>query len=222
MLRFERQHCGNIRDVLCIPTASAGEAVESLRNGGFIPCLEVCDEADDEEGCPWPPLSAEADGGGNWNHHVARYAVPMKLWSKDEATGCGVGFDCKYDMAKSILYAKLEMTGIDVGAQRSLKGAITSLFDVSEASGARRITIGLGAQQAGNPECVCNLLYLGFQVTHPRKAPLANIALLLDFNIGWPTQGPPSTSDQTVTGTSECSTSAEDVECRGCEIPDSD
>jgi hypothetical protein len=146
----------------------------------------------------------------------------MKLWSKDDATGCGVGFHCQYDVTKSILYARFETTGIGSGTQRSLKGAITSLFDVSEASHARRITIGLGAQDAGNAECVCNLLYLGFQVTHPRKSPFEDIALLLDFNIGWTGVGAASTSDQTLTGTSECSTSAEEAEGRGCGIPDSD
>jgi len=203
MLRFERSNQGGRgRDVLCLPTATAPEAQDALREGGFSPSEEQGDETDDEEGnIGTPPSVVSTDGGG----HIASRTVPMKLWSLDQDTGNGVGFLCSNDMRKSVLYAKLALRGMTTG-ERFLKRAITSLFDVAEACTSRRITIGLSSDHAGNPDFVCSLLYLGFQVAPPRRSPLANIALLLDFDIGWPTGG--LSSDQNLTATSDCSTSA--------------
>jgi hypothetical protein len=97
---------------------------------------------------------------------------------------------------------------------QSMKAAITTLLDVAESCGARKITLGLSQQNASCAELVCSLLYLGFEVAPPRKFPLICAALQLDFDIGWPTQGanvPATQSEQTCTATSECSTSAEDA-----------
>ena len=89
-----------------------------------------------------------------------------------------------------------------------MKGAIATLLDVAEALNSRKITLGLSPEHAGCAELVCSLLYLGFQVMPSHKSPLVNTALLLDFDIGWPSQGG---SGGIWTGTSDCSTSAEDV-----------
>jgi len=97
---------------------------------------------------------------------------------------------------------------------QSMKAAITTLLDVAESCGARKITLGLSQHNASCAELVCSLLYLGFEVAPPRKFPLICAALQLDFDIGWPTQGgnvPATQSEQTCTATSECSTSAEDA-----------
>lgn len=221
MLKFERSGITRLgvatRDVLCLPSTSAGEAEDSLRNGGFVPCGEAsCEDSGDEDGCPRPPPPAFADEGGTWNNNLSMNAVPMKLWCVDEDTKSGVGFDCKYDVAKSVLYAKLFVQTEDEGAraheadagERSLKRAISSVFDVAEACNARRMTIGLGSDHSGNPEFVCSLLYLGFEVVHPQKSPLDNVTLMLDFNIDYPGSGSCLSSDHTHTGTSDCSTSA--------------
>jgi hypothetical protein len=133
----------------------------------------------------------------------------MKLWSSDKDTQSGAGFLCVHDVTRSVFYAKLESAeGQDDG--EATKGAITTLLDVAEACNSRKITLGLGPEHAGCAELVCSLLYLGFQVVPPRKSPLANTALLMDFDLGLPVSGGPFSSDHTCTGTSECSTSAED------------
>mmetsp|Transcript_104944 Transcript_104944/g.338417 ORF Transcript_104944/g.338417 Transcript_104944/m.338417 type:complete len:167 (+) Transcript_104944:337-837(+) len=146
-------------------------------------------------------------------------AVPVEMWSGDQDTRSCVGFACAIDTMKGIFYAKLQsrpeeeqMDDLLVqgsAAERAVKGAITTLLDVAEACNARKITLGLGPQHAGCAEFICSLLYLGFQVVPSRKSPLVNTALLLDFDIGWPAPGLPTSSD-TCTGTSDCSTSAED------------
>ncbi|CAK0838169.1 unnamed protein product [Prorocentrum cordatum] len=121
--------------------------------------------------------------------------------------------------AERIFYAKFgasrgEADGDGAGdTERATKGAITTLLDVAEGCRARKITIGLGPEDAGSAELVCSLLYLGFQVVPSRKSPLVDTALLLDFDIGWPSlPGAPfsSENDYTCTATSECSTSAEE------------
>jgi hypothetical protein len=109
---------------------------------------------------------------------------------------------------KGVFYAKLTQRSsaeLDEDAQRVTKGAITSLLDVSEASRSRKISLGLDPVLTGNTELICSLLYLGFQVVPPRKYPLADVALILDLDLGF--QGPEwSHSDNTYTGTSDCST----------------
>jgi len=134
----------------------------------------------------------------------------MKLWSSDKDTDSTAGFLCTHDLSRGVFYAKLESSG---GGQdedgEEIKGAITTLLDVAEACNSRKITLGLGPEHAGSADLVCSLLYLGFQVMPSRKSPLVNTALLLDFDIG-PPAGGNLLSDYTCTGTSECSTSAED------------
>lgn len=129
-----------------------------------------------------------------------------------------MGFRCVHDVRRRIFYAKFRASRGDAdgdapgGTERATKGAITTLLDVAEARRSRKITIGLGPEDAGSAELVCSLLYLGFQVVPSRKSPLVDTALLLDFDIGWPSLpgGPFFSSDYTCTATSECSTSAEE------------
>jgi len=137
-------------------------------------------------------------------------ALQSELWSRDEDTGAEVGFMCVHDLAKGVFYAKL-MQGVgsskalDEDTQRVTKGAISTLLDVSEASHSRKISLGLDPVLAGNHELICSLLYLGFQVVPPRKYPLEGVALILDLELSL--QGPEwSHSDNTYTGTSDCST----------------
>lgn len=148
--------------------------------------------------------------------------VPLTLWSSDKDSQNDVGFQCVFDMVKRVFYAKLEAAegGIDEDGEAT-KGAITTLLDVAEACSARRIALGLGPEHAGCAELICSLLYLGFQVVPSRKSPLVNIALLLDFDIG-PAAGGFLVSDHTHTGTSECSTSAEDAGPLDNGVTDSD
>jgi len=118
---------------------------------------------------------------------------------------------CVHDVTKNVFYAKLQFSNGDVDEDgEAIKGAITTLLDVAEACNSRKITLGLEAEHAGLAELVCSLLYLGFQVVPSRKSPLANIALLLDLDLGLPAVGGHVSSDYSRTGTSECSTSAED------------
>eukprot|EP00928_Gymnodinium_smaydae_P038672 TRINITY_DN26624_c0_g1_i1.p1 TRINITY_DN26624_c0_g1~~TRINITY_DN26624_c0_g1_i1.p1 ORF type:complete len:222 (-),score=27.25 TRINITY_DN26624_c0_g1_i1:66-731(-) len=209
MLRFERCHAGSLIEVVHLPPAAANEAEDALRVGGFVPCGEcLSEEPDDEDASPYPPpFAATAVGGGGRSATwlAAPSSIPMKLWCAED--GSGVGFDCRFEVAKRVLYAKLTRQAV-VG-ERCLKGALKSLLDVAEASAARKITIGLGPDIAAQPDYICSFLYVGFQVTHPRKSPLTDVALMLDFFTGLPAGGLASSSDQGFTGTSECSTSAE-------------
>jgi len=215
MLNFERCNGkGSVRDVLSVPASTVEEAQDALRNGGFVACDEQLEDSDDEDGCINPPSSAYADEGGI-QAQFNRQAFQTKLWSIDGDTGSAVGFYCQHDLAKRVMFAYLKVKGR--AGERYLKRAITSLFDVAEACSSRRITIGFGAEYAGNPEFVCSLLYLGFQVVPPRKSPFANVALMLDFHIGVASGS--HSSDHTYTGTSDCSTSAEDCELLGSESP---
>lgn len=197
----------------------------------------VDEGGDDEDGSRGPPSHALACEGGpststqrrtGSHQHWSSREVPIKLWSSDKkASGHGVGFDCVHDMSKGIFYAKLETKseGDSTGggdsvailqgtsAERSTKGAITTLFDVAEACSARKIALGLGPETAACAELVCSLLYLGFQVAPSTKSKLQNVALLLDFDMAISSHpGGHSTSDHTHTATSDCSTSAEDLE----------
>lgn len=182
---------------------------------------------DDEDGNIGPPLHAIACGGGTRTFlgRLGSRALPVTLWSSDEETQCVVGFACTHEVSRAVLYAKLEAQsgpGLadfpGVAVERSTKGAITTLLDVAEALKVRKITLGLSPDHAGWAELVCCLLYVGFQVAPTRKSPLIGAALLLDFDIAYPSQGG---SDNTCTGTSDCSTSAED-ELALDSSPDSD
>jgi hypothetical protein len=138
----------------------------------------------------------------------------LELWSTDEETGSTVGFFGAHDITKGVLYMKMCADGGDVhGEEKPTKSAITSLLDIADSCRAKKLTIGLGVEHAGSVDFMCSLLYLGFQVVPSRKSPLPDCALLLDLDIGWPADSnahPWSSTDHTCTGTSDCSTSAED------------
>lgn len=204
-----------------------GEAEESLQAAGFTPCGETPDEGcDDEDGSLGPPPRAQARGGGNRTRRPPRTrpsrAVPIELWSSDKRSiGDAVGFMCVHDVPKGVLHAKMasKLGGArgdgsavlkGAAAERATKGAITTLFDVAEACNARKLTLGLAPEHAASAELVCSLLYLGFQVSPPRKSPLEDIALFLDFDMATPSYPGGHSTDHTCTATSDCSTSAED------------
>lgn len=145
----------------------------------------------------------------------------MELWSTERDTGNKVGFTCAHDGMSNIFYAMPASSGDasvhssalcqqGTAAQRATKSAITALLDVAEACQARRITIGLSPEHAACSDFVCALLYLGFQVAPSRKSPMVDCALTVSLDIAWPPQGEPWDHTNTNTGTSECSTSAED------------
>lgn len=163
---------------------------------------------EDDDG-PMPPLE--------WGRMLGNpdRILQSELWSRDEDTGAEVGFICVHDLAKGIFYAKLTQRhsrALDEDTQRVTKGAISTLLDVSEASRSRKISLGLDPTLAGKHELICSLLYLGFQVVPPRKYPLDGVALILDLELGL--QGPEvsqsdnqgTATDNTYTGTSDCST----------------
>ncbi|CAK0838167.1 unnamed protein product [Prorocentrum cordatum] len=172
------------------------------------------------DGSIGPPPGGSPSGGGSHTQRSPppsrRELAPYELWSRDEEAGAAVGFRCVHDVRRRVFYAKFEARNTEPDArgsdlERATKGAITTLLDVAEACRSRKITIGLGPEDAGSAELVCSLLYLGFQVVPSRKSPLVGTALLLDFDIGWPSfPGGTLSSDYTCTATSECSTSAEE------------
>lgn len=169
-------------------------------------------DADGEDGNPSTLSRAHVRQGGILDN--PNRAFLSELWSRDEATGAEVGFVCVHDLLKGVFYAKLTQRSsepLDEDAQRVTKGAITTLLDVSEASRSRKISLGLDPVLTGNTELICSLLYLGFQVVPPRKYPLADVALILDLDLGFQGHEWSHTSDNTCTGTSDCSTNdAED------------
>lgn len=221
---------------------AAGEAAEALQITGFVPGKEDTGEADDEDGslCPPPRAFVRGGGSGSVQNSYSYRAVPVMLWSSDQVSNSHVGFECQNDYIKGNFYAKpLENsdgggaanTLEGQGAERSTKGAITTLLDVAEALNSRKITLGLNAEQAGCTEFVCSLLYLGFQVVPVRKTSplLSDTALLLDMELGWPGAGPAGsseshahTTDHTFTGTSDCSTEAQDYGSPESDFPDSE
>mmetsp|Transcript_70619 Transcript_70619/g.147920 ORF Transcript_70619/g.147920 Transcript_70619/m.147920 type:complete len:197 (-) Transcript_70619:244-834(-) len=181
---------------------------------GFVPCGEALDEGDDDkDGSLRPPLRSRGGGlssllqlGPGW--------LPIELWSS-EGNGTnseeGAGFLCCLDVLRKVFYAKLEISEGRDGDDCTCKSAISALLDIAEACQARKITLGLGPEHAGNAELFCSLLYLGFQVAPSPKSPLSdNAVLLLDFDLGLPMYQDLVVSDHTCTATSECSTSAED------------
>jgi len=190
-----------------------GEATEALQEAGFAVSGEG-EGADDEDGSLCPPPCALARGGGL---HGSRLQLPdqgvapielMSFERDDESTA--VGFVCVREVAKKSLFASLVASESGEPGGRSTKSAITGLLDLAEACVASKIVVGLGSEHAGCANLVCTLLYLGFQVVPPRKCPLADAALLLEFDIGPPARMQYLSSDQTCSGTSDCSTSAED------------
>mmetsp|Transcript_95774 Transcript_95774/g.298276 ORF Transcript_95774/g.298276 Transcript_95774/m.298276 type:complete len:194 (+) Transcript_95774:173-754(+) len=159
--------------------------------------------------------------GGHPLLHLGDRAPPILLWTSDRDAGCGVGFVCAYVATKGVFYAQMAVEGgtgysdeaqatQKAVAEHSMKGAITTLLDVAESSNARKIVLGLSQAHAACAELVCSLLYLGFEVAPSRKSPLVGAALQLDLDIGWPSRALPPSSEHTCTGTSDCSTSAED------------
>jgi len=218
MLQHERtiqQASSIMRDVVRHSTRSFNvECNEVLRQAGFIQC--EAQEADDEEGIPCPPSSAVSPEGGMELQLRGRPALCFETWSVDEETGHKVGFVGAHDIARNILYMKMRPDGSDdlQGSERPTKSAITALLDIADACRAKKLTIGLGVEHAGNADFLCSLLYLGFQVVPSRKSPLLNCALLLDLDIGYPAaEGWFSSTDGqgTCTGTSDCSTEAEEM-----------
>eukprot|EP00927_Polykrikos_kofoidii_P063823 TRINITY_DN58733_c0_g1_i1.p1 TRINITY_DN58733_c0_g1~~TRINITY_DN58733_c0_g1_i1.p1 ORF type:complete len:220 (+),score=28.63 TRINITY_DN58733_c0_g1_i1:156-815(+) len=207
MLNFQRFGKGSFRDVLSVSACTVEEAQQVLRNEGFIPCddEQQLGDSDEEDGSLWPPLPGRAGGGGVRSSSL-RGAFLAKVWSVEQDSGNAVGFYCAQDIAKRVIYAHLAEKG-QCNEERYLKRAITCLFDVAEAGAFRRITVGLDPEHAANPEFVCSMLHLGFQVVPPRKMPMANLALVLEFHTGIQHA---STSSDTYTGTSDCSTSLED------------
>eukprot|EP00490_Sorites_sp_Unknown_P018608 CAMPEP_0114690234 /NCGR_PEP_ID=MMETSP0191-20121206/65462_1 /TAXON_ID=126664 /ORGANISM="Sorites sp." /LENGTH=202 /DNA_ID=CAMNT_0001979889 /DNA_START=108 /DNA_END=716 /DNA_ORIENTATION=+ len=200
---------------------AAGEADEVLQSAGFAVRGE--DEgADDEDGSLCPPPHASACGGGDLGFR----AMPMELWSFGKGSvSAGVGFVCARDVANSVLYTKLMSEGEAPGISDATKSAIRTLLDLAEACSTRKIIMGLSPEHASCEGLACSLLRLGFQVISVRKCPVLNAALLLEFDMG-----PPAPlrgnmySDYTCSGTSECSTSAEDYDHLQCdsECQDSD
>jgi len=233
MLQYERkrQQCGNtiIRDVVCHPAEFAGECNEALQQAGFSICEAPSGDADDTDGILHPPFSTSVQGGGQSSQAPplqlgGRAALRLELWSVDEETGIKVGFIGAHDLTRGVLYMKMcADAGGDLqgGMERPTKSAITSLLDIADSCRARKLTIGLGVEHAGSADFLCSLLYLGFQVVPSRKSPLTNCALLLDLEIGRPSGDFFSSTDGhgTCTGTSECSTAAED---NGFRIDESD
>mmetsp|Transcript_107400 Transcript_107400/g.190186 ORF Transcript_107400/g.190186 Transcript_107400/m.190186 type:complete len:222 (-) Transcript_107400:437-1102(-) len=218
----------------------AGEAVEALQITGFAPSGEDIGCADDEDGSRCPPPRASARGGGppSVQGSESYRAVPVELWSCDKVTNSNVGFQCQKNFINGSFWAKLALADGGAasalegqGAERSTKGAITTLLDVAEALNSRKIILGLNAEQAGCSEFVCSLLYLGFQVVPMRKTPplLSETALLLDMELGyqagtglpWSSDGR-YTTDHTFTGTSDCSTEAQDCGYLESDFPDSE
>lgn len=210
----------------------AGEADEALKAAGFSPCSgETPEEGDDDQdGSIRPPLRASARGGGDQTLRLRLRpdVVPLSLWSCDKDTDSASGFLCCLDLSRSIMFAELDSIVGEGSYQEcgAIKAAITALLDTAEACNAQKILLGLCDEYAGCAELVCELLYLGFQVVPTRKTPLVNAVLLLELEMGLPVlfAGPGiqhhSNSDNTCTGTSECSTSAEDT--GGDHVPDSD
>merc|ERR1719215_111604 len=89
---------------------------------------------------------------------------------------------------KGVIFAELiqKDTSMDQDpGGRHLKECIIKLLDTAEAFAFKRITIGLGFESTSNPEVVCNLLYLGFQIVPLYRWPLGNVGLMLDFLTGF-------------------------------------
>lgn len=233
MLQYERlrSQAGSslIRDIVRHPAEVGGQCKEVLQQAGFSLCeAQSSGETEDCDGIPHPPLCAPVREGGDFQFLQlrGRAALCLELWSIDEETGSKVCFIGAHDISRGILYMKMSAGGFEdlQGLERPTKSAMTSLLDIADACRAKKLTIGLGVEHAGSADFLCSLLYLGFQVVPSRKSPLTNCALLLDLDIGWPSADNYFSSTDghgTCTGTSDCSTSAEDEALR-CGINESD
>lgn len=222
MLRYERtQGQANnavIRDIICHPPEYSRECKEIVRLAGFSACEAPSGgDDDDDDAILRPPLRFLEREGGNLFDSLqlrGRTTLCLALWSVDEETRSQVSFIGAHDIARNILYMKMGSDGSDdlQGSERPTKSAITALLDIADACRAKKLTIGLGVEHAGSADFLCSLLYLGFQVVASRKSPLTDCALLLDLDIGRPSADFLSSTDGhgTCTGTSDCSTSAED------------
>lgn len=215
--RIKRQANSTIRDIVLHPADASMEATEVLHLAGFSLCEDSSfgDADDDDDAIPRPPSWTQVHEGGNRMLQLGGRALYLDLWSIDEETQCKVGFSGAHDISRGVLYMKINFDGscdnCDFqGVERPTKSAITSLLDIADSCHARKLTIGLGVEHAGSVNFVCSLLYLGFQVVPSRKSPLIGCALLLDLDIGMPSDGFTSTDHGTCTGTSDCSTAAED------------
>lgn len=212
MLQYERKgQVGStvIRDVVLHPADAAEDCHEILKQAGFSSCERLGDTDDDTAPLP---SSGNTDDRNRIRQIGGRAALCLEVWSVDEETGIKVGFTGAHDITRNILYMKMcaEASADSADMERPTKSAITSLLDIADACRAKKLTMGLGVEQAGSAEFLCSLLYLGFQVVPLRKSPLQNCALLLDLEIGWPSADMFSSTDGQCTGTSECSTSAEE------------
>lgn len=204
-----------------------------LQAVGFIPSdvdESESDKDDEEQHC-------NTDHYDDSTHDAPAPSPPatINICTIDLDTESKVGFTYSLSTHDGIFYASLpqardsnsELTVADAGSrnrrttdvgmqgtalQRSTKGAITALLDVAEACCARKITLGVSVEHASCSAFVCSLLYLGFQVVPSRKSPLVDSALLLELDIAWPPPPAAIPSDHTYTGTSDCSTTAEDEE----------
>lgn len=214
MLQYERRgQSGStvIRDVVFHPADVAEDCSEILKQAGFFLCEELPGDADNN--IPSLCSSLQETGGEDRIRQIGgRAALCLEVWSVDEETGIKVGFSGAHDITRNILYMKMkgEACADAVGMERPTKSCITSILDIADACRAKKLTIGLGVEQASSAEFLCSLLYLGFQVVPSRKSPLVNCALLLDLEIGWPAADIFSSTDGQCTGTSDCSTSADD------------
>lgn len=138
--------------------------------------------------------------------------MPIKIWSCCGDSDSKAGFKCTHDSLKRVLYAKFATTG-DEPDEKLTKVAVNTLLDLAEVSNSKKITIGLSPEHAGLATVVCSLLYLGFQVVPTRSSPLTNTAIMLDFHTGLVANNAGLySSDRTCTGTSCCSTSADDAD----------
>lgn len=197
------------------------EAAEALCAVGFVQRQAMPEDSDDEAASTSAPCGMTALEGATRHIHLPNArTLPAELCSRDEDLGSAVGFECVQDVMRRVFYARLSLWGeegtqnrdaLGAAVGRSMKSAITTLLDVAEACNSRKIMLGLGPEDAQCAEFVCSLLYLGFQVVPSRKAPLTDVALLLEFDIGLPWTGGPSSSDNPFTGTSNCSTHDEEV-----------
>lgn len=208
---------------------SAGEAVEVLREAGFV--LKEEGGADDEDGSIGPPPCASAHGGGVQSipMQFGNRAAPIEIWS--QVSGAWAGFAWVYDEGQQILYAKLlksQEEDYDASSKHVLRASISTLLDVAEACYAQKVTLGLGTEHSGADSLVFSLLDFGFQVAPPRKTPFKHLAYLLDFEQtevvpeGLPEKASENSGVRISGGKSDCSTYAEEETRQELEPVDSD
>eukprot|EP00418_Pyrodinium_bahamense_P028122 CAMPEP_0179151332 /NCGR_PEP_ID=MMETSP0796-20121207/73463_1 /TAXON_ID=73915 /ORGANISM="Pyrodinium bahamense, Strain pbaha01" /LENGTH=221 /DNA_ID=CAMNT_0020852415 /DNA_START=33 /DNA_END=698 /DNA_ORIENTATION=+ len=174
---------GRLHDRASLPAEADGSAGEALRAAGFRPCPEGLDTRGESGGCTEPGDFVEP---GERPSPGALIRL-MELRTADTGANSSVGFVCRQELAKQVFYAQMTVAGRE--SEQCMKGAITTLLDVAEACGARRITLGLRQEQTCDSQLICSLLYLGFEVAPSRRSPLACGALQLNFDFGTPLPG---------------------------------